>query len=71
MKPDFRICENKGANAQLINAFVFATEIAQPPFFLKSEMSNTVAIFCACTAAFVSDLIRIPEDRFSHDPAHL
>ena len=29
-----------------------------------------IAIFCDCTARFVSDLVGNPEDRFSHDEAH-
>ena len=28
-----------------------------------------LAIFCGCTARFVSDLVRNREDRFSHDTA--
>ena len=29
------------------------------------------AIFCGCTALFVSDLVGNPEDRFSNDAAHM
>ena len=29
-----------------------------------------LAIFCDCTARFVSDQVRNPEDRFPHNEAH-
>ena len=31
----------------------------------------TLAIFCGCTARFVSDLVGNPDDRFSHNEAHI
>ena len=30
-----------------------------------------LAIFCGCTAQFVSDLVGNPEDRFSHNEARI
>ena len=57
------ICEKKDAD-QLhcyFNAFVLLHTI---PLLPKSK-----AIFCDCTAWFVSFLVGIPEDRFSHDAA--
>ena len=30
-----------------------------------------LAIFCGCTARFVSDLVGNPEDRFSHNEAQI
>ena len=30
-----------------------------------------LAIFCGCTAWFVSDLVGYPDDRFSHNEAHM
>ena len=30
-----------------------------------------LAIFCGCTAQFVSDLVGNPEDRFSHNEAQI
>ena len=30
-----------------------------------------LAIFCGCTAVFMSDLVGNPEDRFSYNEAHL
>ena len=32
---------------------------------------QSLAIFCGCTARFLSDLVGNPEDRFSHNEAHL
>ena len=40
------------------------------PQLHKSEI-KPLAIFCGCTARFVSDLVGNPEDRFSHDAAHM
>ena len=70
-KPAFCINKNKGAyqlysTAQLIRAFVFSTEIV---FCIPNF--KPLAIFCSCTAWFVSDLVRNPKDRFSRDKAHL
>ena len=30
-----------------------------------------LVIFCGCTAWFVSDQVRNPKDRFSHNEAHM
>ena len=32
---------------------------------------SSLAIFCGCTAGFVSDPVENSEDRFSHDAAHI
>ena len=56
------------ATAKLISAFVFATRIVQSLYFLNFKL---LAIFCGCTAGFVSDLARNPEHRFSHKEAQL
>ena len=69
----FCICENKEAdqlrgNHELISAFVFPTRTVQ---FLCYLNLRFLAIFCSCTARFVSDQVRNPEDRFSHNEAHL
>ena len=74
-KPAFCICENKDADqlavtAKLISAFVFATRIVQSLFFLDPNF-KPLAIFRGCTARFVSDLVGNPEDRFSHNEAHI
>ena len=49
---------------KLISAFVFATRIVQSPLSLIQNF-KPLAIFCDCTARFVSDLVGNPEDRFS------
>ena len=74
--PAFCICENKDADqlrfavtAKLISAFVFATWIVQSLFYLNPKSQDS--ILCGCTARFVSDLVGNPEDRFSHNEAHL
>ena len=51
---------------QPINFFVFATYTVQSLCFLNFK---PLAIFCCCTAPFVSDLVGNPEDRLSHDMA--
>ena len=68
-KPAFCMCENKGSvTAKLISAFVFATQIVQSPYLRNSKL---LAIFCGCTAWFVSDLVENPEDQFSHNEAQI
>ena len=62
--PAFCICENKDADQQLISAFVFAAYIWHSLFLLNPKALD---IFCGCTAWFVSDLVGIPEDKFSCD----
>ena len=66
-KPDFCICENKGADqlrgntkaqisfavtAKLISAFVFATRVVQSLYFLNPKFQD-LTIFCGCTDRFV------------------
>ena len=53
--------------AKLISAFVFATRIVQS-FLLPRASSHFPWLY---TARFVSDLVRNPEDRFSHNEAHI
>ena len=55
---------------QLIRTFVFATYIEQSLHFQNPKFKS-LAIFCGCTPLFVSDLVRNPEDRFSHDMAQI
>ena len=38
---------------------------------MKISMSIVVPLFCGCTAPFVTDLVRNPEDRFSYNEAHI
>ena len=51
-------------------AFVFATGIVQSLFYLNPKV-RVSAIFCLFTARFVSDLVGKPEDRVSHNEAHI
>ena len=70
-KHTFCISLNKSADQEytitihLNSAFNYIPPSSIP----KSEIS-CLAIVCACTARFVSDLAGIPDDRFSHDTAH-
>ena len=62
----FSIRKNKGTdscmeNAQLISAFDIDGKIPLLP----------ISIICGCTAGFVSNLIRNPQDRFSEAEAKL
>ena len=75
-KPDFCIYAKTktqiscAVTAQLISAFVFATGIVQPLYFLL-ENFKSLASFSNCTAWFVWDLVWYPEDRFSDIAAQL
>ena len=68
----FCICENKDADQLRGNR-----EADQRLCFryIDSTISlqnfKPLAIFCGCTARDVSDLVGNPEDRFSHNEAHL
>ena len=73
-KPSFCICENKDAdqlcgNNEADKRLCFRYTDSTIPLLPKYEISS-LAIFCGCTAGFVSDLVGYPEDRFSHDEAH-
>ena len=75
-KPAFCICKNKGtdklrSNRTADRGFCFLYIDSKIPILLKSKTSKPLAIFCGCTAWFVSDLDRNPEDRFSRDAAHI
>ena len=69
-KPAFCICKNKDAdqlygNREADQHLCFRYIASTIPLFPKP-----LAIFCDCTARFVSDQIRNPEDLFSHNKAH-
>ena len=75
-KPAFCICKTKtqisfGVTAKLNSAFVFATRKGLSLYFLYIRNFKPLAILCGCTAWFVSDLVGNPEDRFSHNEAHI
>ena len=75
-KPAFCICKNKDADQlrryreadqRLCFRYIDST------IHLLSQFQNfkPLAIFCGCTARFVSDLVGNPEDRVSHNEAHI
>ena len=72
-KPAFCICENKDAdqlcrNCEADQHLCFHYTDSIIPLLPKSKISS-LAIFCACTARFVLDLVGNPKDRFSHNEA--
>ena len=79
-KPDYCLCENKGADQLCSNCTadqrlcfrytVFATRIVQFLFFLNLKF-QPFSLFWNCTDRFVSDLVRCPEDRFSRVVARM
>ena len=58
-----------GGDREADQRLCFATWIVQSLCFLNPISS--LAIFCGCTARFVSDLVGNPEDRFSDVAAHM
>ena len=67
------ICEHKGTDQQQCNSTAYRAadqslcycNIVQSLYFLNQEFKPLV-IFCACTARFVSDLVEIHKDIYSH-----
>ena len=57
--------------AQLISAFVFSTQLAQLLYFINLKFHASIAIFCGCTALFMSHLVGNLKDKFCRDSAHL
>ena len=74
-KPAFCICENKDADQLRSNCAadqrLFSPYGKYNPSSTEVRNFKPLAIFCDCTARFVLDLVRNPEDRFSHNEAHL
>ena len=71
-KPLFCICENKGAD-QLRGNHAADQHLRFhyiDPSASKIQNLKPLAVFCDCTAQFVSDIVGNPEDKFSHDTAH-
>ena len=67
-KPAFCISVNKMITTQLIFAYIDRTI----PLLLNWKFNlKSLATFCGCTAWFVSDLVGIPENRFSHNAAYM
>ena len=74
-KPAFCICENKDAdqlrgNREADQRLCFRYTDSTIPLLSKSEISSA-HYNCDCTAGFVSDQVRNPEDRFSQNEAQL
>ena len=75
-KPDFCLCENKGAdqlrsNCKVDQHLCFPNTDSTIPLLLKSEISGFSPSFVAVTGRFVSDLVGNPKDRFSLVMAHM
>ena len=76
-RPGFCIFENKNAdqlrgNREADQRLCFRYTDSTIPLLSKPEISSLrLAIFSGCTARFVSDLVENPEDRFSHNEAHI
>ena len=73
-KPASCICENKDADKLRGNhendqrlCFRYTDSTV---FYLNPDF-KPLAIFCGCTARFVSDLVGNPEDWFSQNEAHI
>ena len=72
-KPDFCICENKDAdqlrgNREADQRLCFRYI---DPSTLLIRNYKPLAIFCSCTARYLSDLVVNPDDRFSQNEAHI
>ena len=74
-KPAFCICENKDAdqlrgNREADQPLCFRYTDSAIPLLPKYNF-KPLAIFCGRAAWFVWDLVENPEDRFSHNEAHM
>ena len=74
--PAFCICENKDADQlrgdrEADQRLCFRYRDSTIPLLpIKIQNFKPLAIFCRCTARFVSDLVGHREARFSHNEAH-
>ena len=68
-KPNFGMCEKKGADQLCSNCTadrrLYFRYMDSTTLFLKIQTFKLLAFFCDCTGRFVSDLVGNPEDRFS------
>ena len=75
-KPTFCICENKdadqlrGDDREADQRLCFRYTDSAIPLLSISDF-KPLAIFCSYTAWFELDQVGIPEDRFSHNEAHM
>ena len=75
-KPAFCKCENNDAdqlrgNREADQRLCFRYIDSTMPLLSKSEILKFLVNFCGSTARFVSALVGNPEDRFSHNEAHI
>ena len=63
-KPAFSYAKTKDADQLRSNCVVQSLYFLNPKFQASSHL-------CGCIARFVSDLVGNPEDKFSHNEAHL
>ena len=75
-KPDFCLCENKGAdqlrsNCEADQRLCFRYSDSTILLLLIAKTFKPLACFCDCTGPFVTDLVGNPEDRFSCVAAQL
>ena len=75
-KPAFCTCKDKDADQLRVNhaadqglCFCHIINTNYNPSTFQIGNFKPLAIFCGCTARFVSDLVGNPEDRLSHDIA--
>ena len=76
-KPDFCLCENKGADQLRSNCeadqrlcFRYTDSACTITLLPECEISKFLAIFCSCTCRFVYDQVGNPKEQFSRDTAH-
>ena len=70
------ICENKDADQlrgdrEADQHLCFRYTDSTIPLLNKSEILKPLTILCGCTASFVWDLVKSPENLFSHNEAHM
>ena len=70
MRKPFFLHVRKQVIWQLISALFSLHRLYNPSTSYAGNF-KPLAIFCGCTARFVSDLVGNPQDRFSHNEAHI
>ena len=70
-KPAFCICENKDADQLYGNGTADQRLCFRYIDSAIPLLSKPLFIFSECTVRTVSDLVGNPEDRFSHNEAHI
>ena len=68
---NWAFCISFAVTVKLISAFVFTIQIVQSLYYLNPKFQASSYVFCDCTARFVSNRVGNPEDRFSHNEAHI